>query len=150
MRNLISAIVGRQAAGMAITGGLMLAVAALGFIALGWLGFALYRYLLPAEGAVVSACITAVVFLAAALILLLIARHRLSSDPRRQSPTAPDAGGQPDIAAIVTLLLRDELPKNAVPATLIALLGGVAAGVNPQAARNLACDVLNSLTPKKD
>lgn len=151
MRNLVSAIVGRQAVGMAITGGLLLAMAALGFIALGCFAFALYHYLLPMEGAVAAACITAGVFLAAALIILLIVRHRLTPAAQPEAAPASNIGGltgQTDLGLVVAHLLRDELPKNAVPATLVALLGGVAVGVNPEAARNVTRDLLESLIPK--
>lgn len=150
MRNLISTIVGRQAAGMAITGGLLLATAALGFIALGCLAFALYHYFLPTEGAVVAACITAGVFLAVAVIILLIIRHRLGGGTHHHDTATNAAPGQADLAAAVGHLLRDELPKNAVPATLVALLAGMVAGLNPQATRNVTRDLLDTLVRKPD
>lgn len=152
MRGLISTIVGRQAAGMAITGGLLLATAALGFIALGCLAFALFFYFLPTEGAAVAACITAGVFFAAALIGALIVRKRLvGSSAPETAPKPGDAPGQAaDLGMLVAHLLREELPKNAVPATLVALVGGIAAGLNPQAARDVTRDLLNTLVRKPD
>ncbi len=152
MRNLISTIVGRQAAGMAITGGLLLTTAALGFIALGCLAFALYFHLRPTAGAAVAACITAAVFLIAALIVALIARRRLvgGSAPEPATTSSGAGSGQADLAVIITHLLREELPKNAVPATLVALVGGIAAGLNPQAARTVTRDLLDTLMRKPD
>jgi uncharacterized protein YjeT (DUF2065 family) len=34
-------------------------------------------------------------------------------------------------------VLQEKLPKNAVPATLVALLGGLVVGLNPQVAQSL-------------
>lgn len=149
MRKLVSAIVGRQAAGMAITGGLLLTTAALGFIALGCLAVALYQYLLPQYGAVAAACLTAGAFALAALIVLLIVRRRLSA------PVATTAAGEPasagtDTAVLIGRLLQQELPKHAVSATVIALIGGVAAGLNPEATRNVARDILRALDSRND
>src|SRR3546814_17239420 len=90
------------------------------------------------QGSANAAGITAAVYLVAALILGLIVRQRLAGPVEvKPATSASAAGGQTDLASMVALLVREELPKNAVPATLVALLGGVAAGVNPTAARNL-------------
>lgn len=135
---------------MAVTGALLLAMAALGFIALGCLAIALFHYLLPIQGSVNAACITAGVYFAAALVIGLIVRRRLASPAEVKAAPPSAALGQTDFASMVAVALRDELPKNAVPATLVALLGGVAAGVNPTAARNLTRDVLETLIRKND
>ena len=151
MRNMISTLVGRQLAGLAITGGLLLAAAALGFIALGCLAFALYLYLSSIHGSVHAAWITAAVFFGVAVILALIARQRLSG-PAEVKPASLGAtpGGQADMASLMAQVVREELPRHAVPATLVALIGGLAAGLNPTAANNLTRDVVEVLTRKHD
>jgi hypothetical protein len=146
MRNLISTIVGRQAAGMAITGGLLLASAALGFIALGCLAFALYFHFMPTQGRVAAAGITAGIYLAAAAVLALIARYRFGGSHQQEAPAAPSDNG----ALAVGLLLRDELGKHAVPATIVALMGGLVAGLAPDATRNVTRELLDALTRKPD
>lgn len=151
MRNMISTLVGRQLAGLAITGGLLLGAAVLGFIALGCLAFALYFYLSPIHGSFHAAWITAAVYFGVAVILALIARQRLSGSAEAKPASLGAApGGQADLASVMTQVVRDELPRHAVPATLVALVGGLAAGLNPTAAHNLTRDVMEALTRKHD
>lgn len=152
MRNMISTLVGRQLAGLAVTGGLLLAAAALGLISLGCLAFALYFYLAPIHGSLHAAWITAAIYFGVAVILALIARQRLSGGTSEvsQASLGGSAGGQGDMASLMAQVVREELPKHAVPATLVALVGGLAAGLNPTAAQNLARDVVEALTRKHD
>src|SRR5690606_16718656 len=106
------------------------------------LAFALYFYLAPIHGSVHAAWITAAAYFGVAVILALIARQRLAggSSEVRQAGLATPPGGQADMASLMAQVVREELPKHAVPATLVALVGGLAAGLNPTAAQNLARD----------
>ncbi len=143
MSRTLSAIFGREVAGLALTAGLLLAAAALGLVGLCCLAFALYLHLQAGYGALAAASITAAAFLAAALLLGILVRSRMGGSAAASAPAAP-ASGEGEVAAVLVALLQRELPKNAVPATVLALVGGVAAGLNPGALKQ----ILGSLTER--
>jgi hypothetical protein len=100
--------------------------------------------MLPVHGPAVAAWIAGAVFLAAATVVAAIACIRLKRAIGAQAPKPTQQAAATDLALAIAGAIQSELPKNAVPATLVALLGGVAVGLNPQAARSL----LEGLTRK--
>jgi hypothetical protein len=144
MRHLISVLLGRQAAAVSMGVGLLMLTAALGVVALSCAAVAIYHHMLPVHGPAVAAWIAGAVFLAAATIVAAIACIRLKRAIGAAAPKPTQQAAATDLALAIAGAIQSELPKNAVPATLVALLGGVAVGLNPQAARSL----LEGLTRK--
>lgn len=139
----LPAAIRRQIAGVVACTALMAMAGALGLIALAAFAVALHLYLAPRLGAEVSALIGGGVFLAAALLVAALAYAQVRRWPRpmaaaRPTPETPQAREPTaDLAHHVAALVQEALPRHAVPATLIALLGGIAVGLNPRAAQNL-------------
>ena len=136
MFRLVPALFARQVAALSIGIGLLALMAALGAIALGCAAVAIYHHLLPVHGPAVAAWISGGVFLAAAALVAAAAWARLKRPSGAAAPK-PTGEASTDIALAIAGALQEKLPKNAVPATLIALLGGLVVGLNPQVARSL-------------
>jgi hypothetical protein len=136
MLQLIPAMFSRQVAAVSVGVGLFALTAALGVIAFGCAAVAIYHHLLPAHGPAVAAWIDGAIFLAAAALVAAVAWARLKRSIGAEAPK-PTGAASPDLALAIAGVLQEKLPKNAVPATLVALLGGLVVGLNPQVAQSL-------------
>ncbi|MGE0652900.1 MAG: hypothetical protein AB7P12_14310 [Alphaproteobacteria bacterium] len=85
---------GREVAGLTLTAGLLLAVAALGTLALGWLAFALYAHLLAGHDATTAALVTG--------FACLVAAPALKSGPARRDIPGSAAASCRRWAAVVS------------------------------------------------
>jgi len=143
MTQFIPAMLTRQVAAVSLGVGLLVLAALLAAVAIACGAVAIYHHALPVHGPAEAAWISGGALLAAAALVGSIAWLRLKrvfgSGPAKPAP-APAS----DLALAIAGVIQAELPKHAVPAALVALLGGVAVGLNPQAAQSL----LEGLTRK--
>ena len=129
----------------AVTAAVLLAIlTALAFIALGAFAFAIHHHFRPEFGAEVAWWISGGIFLILAILIGAVLYWRLRGRSGHLHRAETDAG--PEAALQLAALLRDELPRNAVPATVLALVAGIAVGLNPQALRVL----MDSLSRKRE
>lgn len=149
MSGLVPDAVKRQIVAAAVAVVLFVFVVLLCFVALGAFALALYHRLLPDFGPESAWWISGGLFLAAALLVGAVLLWRLGGRPADGPGPAHRHGAAeraPALALEMAELLREQLPRNAVPATLLALVAGVAVGLNPQAVRGL----VDSLRRKAD
>lgn len=136
MATFLPRFIKRQVATAAVAFALMALMGALGLAALAAFALALYHRLLPDYGPELAWWISGGILLATALLVGAVLMWRLGhhSGPERRAEL-PE--GMPALAVQMTELLKEQLPRNAVPATVLALLAGVAVGLNPEAVRGL-------------
>lgn len=143
MTSFIPAMLARQVAAVSFGVGLLVLAALLAAVAFGCGAVAIYHHALPLYGPAVAAWISGAAFLVAAALIVALACLRLKR-AIGAGTAKPAPAASSDLALAIAGAIQAELPKNAVPAALVALLGGVAVGLNPQAAQSL----LEGLTRK--
>lgn len=136
MPSFLLAVVKRQVAAVAVVLALVMVMMALALVALVAFALAIYHRFLPDLGPELAWWLSGAIFLVAAGIVGLVLIWRLSGRGRPASSPVPAHDGQA-LALQATELLRQQLPRSAVPATVVALLAGIAVGLNPEAVRQL-------------
>jgi hypothetical protein len=144
MSGLIPDAVKRRISAVVLAVALLPLLLAFFLVALGAFASALYYHWLPTHGPEVAWWISGAIFLCIALVIGAVLWWRLRSAGTKPAHSEQPAETAPDMAMQLAGLLRNELPRNAVPATVLALVAGVAVGLNPQAVRA----VIDSVTRK--
>lgn len=136
MASFLLAAVKRQIAAAAVVLALVMVMVGLALVGLVAFALAIYHHFLPDLGPELAWWSSGAIFLVAAGVVALVLIWRLSGRERHVSGGAPDRDG-PALALEATELLRQQLPQAAVPATVVALLAGIAVGLNPEMVRQL-------------